>query len=184
MKPSNKMKIIFFMFLLPYLFLAERNALCQEKWKTYSNSKYYFSIKYPEDWTIDETLASSLSGGVKLLKGIIYDGRFIESDGAEIYISYQINNEKFTLENWKNYIKRTTDVEEDLNISGNKAIKLTGQVLIPTETPSPIENSKEVRIFLIRDNIRFELIGRTIGQNFKEYSNVINKVFSTFEFTK
>lgn len=176
------LKNVIVLVLLIVLFGANTNASVQESWKTYSNVKFNYTFKYPSDWVIDDTLSSSSDGGVKVYKGNMYGSGAGGGDGAEVYISHRKNVEGFTLDEWKNLVRRITDVEEGTYVNGIHATKLTGKVYIPSGVLIPVENSTEIRLLIIKNDLRFEVTCGAAGPNFMEYTTTINEILSTFRY--
>lgn len=159
-------------------------------WKTYSNSKYNFSLKYPDGWTIEESLNMDDTGRVislrssETVKGL-QERKIDPGYSYDLVVSFwsNINNEYARGGSWvgqRDYIS-LADFFTDKNAFKQKigSITVAGQ------------NAYEVSIggaganygVIIEHNGVYELSFETAWDKF-QLSPTQKQILYTFQFTK
>jgi len=131
-------------------------------WKTYINTKYSFSFKYPPDWILNEE--GSEDG---------YAVWFYRPDYKDNPIQIQLNIQKNgTLEKEISTLKKQGIEMKNTTINNTPAIVFTGQI------GNGIGYIKEFS----RDNNLYSFDVRVINQNLNDYIELLDKIINTFKF--
>lgn len=152
--------------------ILNQNAIDTTNWKTYTNSKYGYSIKYPDSWTTNESDLNSVN--------VVDMGK--EAKSVRIYVLKADPADLVYLDDIDKYIEdkilTNSNLIEDgsVNINNYSGHKYT------------FNNSKEednyAVYFGIADN-QYVLIKEISNKSqFKDYNLEIDQVISTFKLTR
>lgn len=145
-------------------------------WKTYTNKDYGFSLKYPQEWTVEETTIippngvgpSFSEGGVGVKWGVSvynFDGRSISNDEYKTLPILENANYDF-------------EALQTLNVDG-----ISSKLYI-------VKNAEDIKVgypidVTVRKNDKvYNIVGWFNGSNLKdEFIPLFKKMLSTFKFT-
>lgn len=155
-------------------------------WKTYTNSTYGFSFKYPKDWTVKESSDSDgspwiIANSNSAVKG---DGEF-EIKISSLSIDNLINKDFITAygnagsnETWNAFV--SSDVQK-YSATGKKVVRTSNDgsqsyTIYVLTNPNATGVNKTIRI-------SGETTAKDVPEN-KMNSTTVTEIASTFQFTK
>ena len=161
-------------------------------WKTYTNTTYKYSLKYPSDWEVqgeggeDPTQAfapnfsstCNFNGGDRCANLVIsLIGGYKEGENLEYYFNIGSNNDSHI---------RTQDIisEKDIVVGGEKALEIKYRL---PKADIGYENEPAIEIHAVHDNsVLLIQYGEEQKTSFSElkYEDLFNHILSTFKFTQ
>lgn len=157
---------------------AVRNQTTNQKqeitkdWKVYPNSKFGYSIKYPQDWYLvdeensEKVIFSTTQNGQKPTDSI--------KDWAKVQIQIFENHEKISLKDWLSKNQESENFDEknsqEISIAGQKGFRV-----------SPIGDAME-GYFLAKDEIIYSLKGYWNPDDPKQFPMIWQAMVDSFQF--
>lgn len=130
-------------------------------WKTYTNSEYGFSFKYPKDWTISKDAFAS-------------GGKYLDLNGDGIEFSVKVNADGYGVEWATDYYKGQINSQGKIEISSHE--KTNGLEENPESGAATIWTMKYgENSFDVIDTFKFSQRAKSVEQ--------YELILSTFQFT-
>lgn len=147
-------------------------------WKTYTNPKYFYSLKYPPDWEVKTILANPDPGAIRISNINIRANQKIDLPEADVDIIVELNlSRKLPTQEW--YLDR----EKNMPIVpiNTKHIFIT---TIFRECPAlRVDNDS---LFFSKDEYMYHISWYVSGNYNQEFKNtsekIFNQILSTFTF--
>jgi len=140
-------------------------------WKTYTNTKYGYSIKYPEDWNIN----SSNPSAINLSFNIKYSS---ESGYPNSGASINIDSERSNLLNLEDFYKQIAS-NKFTKINSRSDIKIDGLDALLLNV-NQLEAPPGMDVHFIKSDIHYTIQFWQIDTN---QSKTFDQILSTFRFT-
>lgn len=139
-------------------------------WKTYSNTTYNFSIKYPSDWTASEVLSGPVAPAVSFRNNQPFSG--------EITLYIEDNPQKLSSEEFVEKEAFKNDLPEWENIEKpHEIIQVDGRNAVWFDLITGGSGDFQPVVYLTYGDKVFYFQGRV-------EKDIFNQILSTFKFTK
>lgn len=136
-------------------------------WKTYTNSKLGFSLKYPQEWIIDSSDENKNNDLSIIRFGLIKPNEKSASESLGIAIYIESPQVLTTFEQIKN------NLLNPINISLDNSQAVTGYSK---------EDNRLLMTYAIHDKRAYTII--TVTKNLEAEQTIYNQILSTFKFTQ
>lgn len=159
--------------LSSFKFTTPISTVSTADWKTYTNTDYNYSIKYPSTWTVD--LASKDSRG-KTLATFLAPGMNNAPHDKTVVIQVSLTTNVSRVDS-ADYIKR----------NGNRIISTSPVIVGGVSTDKfivNVNNGYEVLVYVEKNSETYSLGLRNTAPSDKEYIDNFNLMLSTFQFSK
>lgn len=157
-------------------------------WKTYTNSAYGYSYKYPTDLTIIDWTSAIKKGAEEANKDLLsVVGIGKNSNFTDYEFSSTVTNDSLDRRKLLACYELVSDkTETPINFAGLTAYKITCKAGGPSDMAPDVKTKggeQVVRIIFQKGNYVYEL-GYDQSDLSKDTSQTFNQIASTFQFTK
>lgn len=164
-------------------------------WKTFQNSKYGFSLKYPSSWNVDNSEGMDMKGniafGVYLRnftpsaeRGTNAIDKNLDKGKAQISISKNVKPSNITLEQFidqeANNFRRSTGQEGNVSLLKTQLL-VNNKEAVQTESPNFKGPFPNIAIYIKKTETELYVINASL--DYPSYSQTFEQILSTFKFT-